>query len=74
MARFYVPSFKTIPGEYYYVVDCPLTGQPIPFEHDASRGRTPYPKGPLIVSCSHCQGDHEILSPEVTSHQALQKA
>ena len=58
-------------GEFYYVVDCPLTEKPIPFERDLSRGRAPFDSGPVIVWCSHCQEVHEFLAPLVSSLQVV---
>lgn len=70
MPEFFIPHFDTEAGKFYYVVDCPVTAKLLPFELDPSYGRTPYPSGPLIVSCAWCQEVHEILSPQVESLQA----
>lgn len=71
--RYFVPHFKAEVGEFYYVVDCPVTGNPIPFERDPSHGRTPYPPGAMLVSCAYCQQAHQIANPKVSSHQAMKK-
>jgi hypothetical protein len=70
MAEQFVPHFPTQPGKFYFVVDCPDTGKPIPFMEDESNGSRPYPRRPLIVSCAHCQMMHEIIVPTVLSLQA----
>lgn len=69
----YVPHFETVAGEYYYVVDCPVTGRPLPFERDRSRGKVPFPPGPLVVSCAYCQKTHDLPAPQVSSHPAGKK-
>jgi len=69
MTEQFVPHFPTQPGKFYFVVNCPDTGQPIPFMEDESSGRRPYPQRPLIVSCVHCQMMHEIVVPKILSLQ-----
>jgi hypothetical protein len=69
-----VGQFETTAGEFYYVVDCPLTGRPFPFGHDPSHGRASFPAGPLFVRCPCCQKCHEIAEPQVSSLKALKKS
>jgi len=70
---FFIPHLQTRAGEFYYTVDCPVEKRPVPFERDASHGREPFDKGPLIFSCPYCQVMHELLDPQVTSLQVQKK-
>jgi hypothetical protein len=63
----------TVPGDFYYVIDCPATKNLLIVERDASHGRVPFPPGPLYISCHYCQEMHEIQSPEVLSLRAQKK-
>jgi hypothetical protein len=70
MAEQFVPHFPTEVGRFYYTVICPDTAKPIPFAEDASAGQGSYRRGPLIVSCAHCQMMHRLREPDVLSLQA----
>ena len=67
MAEYFVPKWPVETGKMYYTVKCPKTFKPLLFEEDQSWGETPYPAGPLFVSCSYCQETHEIPEPTVVS-------
>jgi hypothetical protein len=70
MTEQFVPHYPIQPGKFYFVVNCPDTGKPIPFLEDDSSGARPYPAKPLIVLCAHCQMMHEIVTPRIVSLQA----
>jgi len=63
----FVPHFRTRDHEFYFVVDCPVTQKPLPFERDPSRGRIPYPAERLILPCAYCDAMQRIAFPKVLS-------
>jgi hypothetical protein len=46
---FHIEQFHTEPGEHYFWVECPETGNLIALEHDPSHGTVPYPPGVLVT-------------------------
>jgi len=66
-SQFFIPHFRTRDDEFYFVVDCPVTQKPLPFERDPSRGRVPYPAVRLILACAYCQEMHKMAFPKVSS-------
>jgi len=65
--EFLFPHFQTRDDEFYFVVDCPVTQKPLPFERDSSRGQVPYPAVGLILSCAYCDEMHKFAFPKVSS-------